>query len=89
MYTISEVYKKLFPNLANDLVEKLPVAANKFGNKSVEGCYVCVKRIMLCNCLYSSSPSSSPSRAFQPRPQSNFKTIALAPHDCEGNFYLI
>ena len=35
-YTISEVFKKLFSNLANDLVHKLPTAANKFGNKSVE-----------------------------------------------------
>ena len=25
----------------------------------------------------------------QPRPQSNFKKIALAPHDYAGNFYLI
>ena len=25
----------------------------------------------------------------QPRPQSNFKKIALARHDCAGNFYLI
>ena len=34
--TISEKFKKLFSNLANDLVQKLPAAATKFGNKSVE-----------------------------------------------------
>ena len=33
---ISEVFKKLFSNLANDLVQKLPAAAKKFGNKSVD-----------------------------------------------------
>ena len=38
-YTISEMLKKIFSNLANDLVQKLPAAANKFGNKSVEGYY--------------------------------------------------
>ena len=38
-YTISEMFKKLFSNLANDLVQKLPAAANKFGNKSVEDYY--------------------------------------------------
>ena len=37
--TISEMFKELFSNLANDLVQKLPVAANKFGNKSVEDYY--------------------------------------------------
>ena len=26
---------------------------------------------------------------YQPRPQSNFKKIALAPHDFAGNLYLI
>ena len=31
--------KKLFSNLANDLVQTLPTAANKFGNKSVEDYY--------------------------------------------------
>ena len=30
------MFKKLFSNLANDLVQKLPTAAHKFGNKSVE-----------------------------------------------------
>ena len=35
-FTISEVFKKLFSNLANDLVHKLPTAARKVGNKSVE-----------------------------------------------------
>ena len=38
-YTISGVFKKLFSNLANHLVQKLPVEANKFGNKSVEDYY--------------------------------------------------
>ena len=38
-YTISEVFKKLFSNLANDLVQQLPAAANKFGNISVEDYY--------------------------------------------------
>ena len=33
------MFKKLFSNLANDLVQKLPTAANKFGNKSVEDYY--------------------------------------------------
>ena len=37
-YTISEMFKKLFSNLVNDLVQKLPKAA-KFGNKSVEDYY--------------------------------------------------
>ena len=32
--------KKLFSNLANDLVQKLPAAANKSGNKSVEDYYM-------------------------------------------------
>ena len=30
------MFKKLFSNLANNLVQKLPVVAEKFGNKSVE-----------------------------------------------------
>ena len=34
-YTISDVFKKIFSDLANDLVQKLLAAANKFGNKSV------------------------------------------------------
>ena len=38
-YTISEVFKKLFSNLANDLVQKIPAAAEKCGNKSVEDYY--------------------------------------------------
>ena len=33
------MFKKLFSNLANDLVQKLPAAAKKFGNKSVENYY--------------------------------------------------
>ena len=36
LYTISEMFKKIFSNLANDLVQKLPAAANQFGDKSVE-----------------------------------------------------
>ena len=36
LYTISEVFKKTFSNLANNLLQKLPAAAKKFGNKSVE-----------------------------------------------------
>ena len=34
-YAISEVFKTLFFNLANDLVQKLPAAAKKSGNKCV------------------------------------------------------
>ena len=37
--TISEMFKKLLSNLANDLVQKFPTAPNKFGNKSVEDYY--------------------------------------------------
>ena len=33
------MFKKLFPNLANDLVQKLPALAKKFGKKSVEDYY--------------------------------------------------
>ena len=33
------MFKKLFSNLANDLVQKLPAAAKKFGNKSVQDNY--------------------------------------------------
>ena len=33
------MFKKLFSNLANDLVQKLPGAAKKFGNKPVEDYY--------------------------------------------------
>ena len=36
MYTISEVFKKLFSDLANDLVQKLPAAAKNYDYKSVE-----------------------------------------------------
>ena len=36
LYTISEMFKNFFSNLANDLVQKLPAAANQFGDKSVE-----------------------------------------------------
>ena len=35
----SEVFKKLFSNLANDLVQKFPAAAKKFDNKSGEDYY--------------------------------------------------
>ena len=38
-YTISEMFKKLFSKLANELVQKLPAVANKFDNKSVEDYY--------------------------------------------------
>ena len=38
-YTISEMFKKLFSNLVNDLVQKLLAAANKVGSKSAEDCY--------------------------------------------------
>ena len=33
------MFKKVFSNLANDLVQKLPGAAKRFGNKSVEDYY--------------------------------------------------
>ena len=33
------MFKKLFSKLANELVQKLPAVANKFGNKSVEDYY--------------------------------------------------
>ena len=36
---MSEVFKKIFSNFANHLVQKLLVAAKKFGNKSVEDYY--------------------------------------------------
>ena len=38
-YTISEVFKKIISNLANNLVQKFPAAAKKFGNKSLEEYY--------------------------------------------------
>ena len=34
--TISEVFKKFFSNLENNLVQKLPATAEKFGKKSVD-----------------------------------------------------
>ena len=34
------MFKKIFSNLATNLVQKLPVAAKKFGNKSVEDYYM-------------------------------------------------
>ena len=34
------------------------------------------------------APANNP-QTRQPRPQRNFKKIALAPHDVAGNFYLI
>ena len=33
------MFKKIFSNLASSLVQKLPAAAKKFGNKSVEDYY--------------------------------------------------
>ena len=33
------MFKKLFSNLANDVVQKIPAAANKFVNKFVEDYY--------------------------------------------------
>ena len=51
-YTISEMFKKLFSNLANDLVQKLPAAANKFGNKSVEDYYNDMLTYILKNKLF-------------------------------------
>ena len=33
------MFKNLFSNFANDLVQKLPAAANKFGNKSIKDYY--------------------------------------------------
>ena len=42
LYTISEMFKKIFSNLANDLVQKLPAAANQFGDKSVEDVIICL-----------------------------------------------
>ena len=35
-FTISEVFKKFFPNIGNNLVRKLPAAAKKFNIGSVE-----------------------------------------------------
>ena len=57
-YTISEVFKKLFSNLANDLVQKLPEAAKKFGNKSVENYY---------NYMFNLSPKKLTFQATQTR----------------------
>ena len=39
LFTISEVFKKLFSNLANNLVQKLLAAAEKFGNESAKDYY--------------------------------------------------
>ena len=39
VFTISQVLKKFFFNLANNLVYKFPAAAEKFGNKYVEDHY--------------------------------------------------
>ena len=36
---MSKMFKKIFSNLANNLVQKLPAAAKNFGNKSVEDYY--------------------------------------------------
>ena len=38
-FTISEMFKQLVSNLANNLVQKLPAEAEKFGNKPVEDYY--------------------------------------------------
>ena len=38
-FTISDVFKKSFSNLAKNLVLELPVVAEKFGNKSVGDYY--------------------------------------------------
>ena len=35
-FTISELFKKLYSNLAHDLVQKIPAAAKKFGIESVK-----------------------------------------------------
>ena len=38
-FTISELFKKLYSNLANDLVHKLPAASKKFGIENVKDYY--------------------------------------------------
>ena len=38
---------------------------------------------------YHTFPRVTISVTLQPRPQSNFKKITLAPHDYAGNFFLI
>ena len=38
-FAISEVFQKLYFNLATNLVDKLVAAVNKFGLHSVEVCY--------------------------------------------------
>ena len=38
-FTISELFKKLYSNLANDLVHKLPAASKKFGIEAVKDYY--------------------------------------------------
>ena len=55
-FTISEVFKKLFSNLANNLVQKLPVVAEKFGNKSVED---------YCNNIFNLNPKRITFQAIQ------------------------
>ena len=43
------MFKKLFSNLVNDLVQKLPMAHNKFGNKSIEDYYNDILTFILKN----------------------------------------
>ena len=50
--------KKLFSNLANDLVQKLPAAAKKFGKKSVENYY---------NDMFNLNPKKLTSQTIQTR----------------------
>ena len=38
-FTISELFKKFYSNLANDLVQKLPAAARKFDIEAVKNYY--------------------------------------------------
>ena len=38
-FTISELFKKFYSNLANDLVQKLPAAARKFDIEAVKSYY--------------------------------------------------
>ena len=38
-FTISVVFKKIFSNVGNNLVQELPAATKKFGIKSVEDFY--------------------------------------------------
>ena len=50
------MFKKLFSNLANNLVQKLPVLAEKFGNKSVED---------YCNNIFNLNPKRITFQAIQ------------------------